>query len=258
MSETIQTQSAFQPKPDLDPKRLIIRCNGISSHMDENIPVMFSIHNQNIQDISDFDIDPNYDYPLNKSNIKFNQYVSEHANKLAVGLIGGNFIKRRKGQLRIGMIVTSDSDGELYIRSNFANLTDKSEPFETYSKSYKFNSETTNLDFVLDDDQFHPMNVVCFGASVKCHISNCFVYSDPDIDNFIEPKSQDIVLDYYIVQEDQYIKYNGTNWVDSNGNSLSEHDQQQLNSIDFSDDKTNIISIDLYNKTYLRFELAED
>lgn len=256
MSETIQTQSAFQPRPNLDPKKLIIRCNGTSSHMDENIPVMFSIHNQNLQDISDFDIDPNYEYPLNKSNLKFNQYVSEHANKLTVGLIGGNFIKRCKGQVRIGMTITSESDGELYIRSNFANLTDKSEQWETYSKSYKFNSGTTNLDFVLDDIQFHPMNVVCFSASIKCHISNCFVYSDIDIDNFIEPKSQDIVLDYYFTEEYQYIKYDGTNWVDSTGTVLSEHDQQQLNSIQFTND-SNIVGVDVFDGTYLSFELSE-
>lgn len=258
MSDAIHTQTIIQPKLDLDPKKLIIYCNGISSHMDENIPVMFSLHNQNLQDVSDFDIDPDYDYPLNKSDIKFDQYVSEHANKLTVGLIGGNFIKRRQGKLRIVMTITSDSEGELFVRSNFANLTDKSEQLETYSKSYKFNTGTTNLDFVLDDIQFHPMNAVCFGASVNCHISNCYVYSDIEIDDFIESKSQDIVLDYYFTEKDQYIKHDGTNWVDSNGTILDDHDQQQLNSLNFDDGKTNIVSIDLYNKTYLRFELASD
>lgn len=243
-----------------DPKKLMIYCNYIPSisGIKDNTPVMFSIHNQNFQDISDFDMEPEYDYPFNKSNLKWEKYSANKVFTLSVGLIGGNFIKLHRGKVKVGMLLESQSDGELYVRNSYANLNNTGILMGGWSETYSFTKGVNKISFILDTKTFSPLNVVCFGCSVNCHVSKCFIYCEDDIklDEYIKPKSQDIVLDHYFTQKGQYIKYNGTNWVDQDNTELSEHDQQQLNSIQFTND-SNIVGIDVLIEPYLSFEISK-
>lgn len=265
MPDKIQWKRSIQQDESIqgslpDPKKLVIYCNYISSiaKLEDNTPVMFSIHNQNFQDISDFDMEPEYDYPFNKSNLKWEKYDVNKVFTLSVGLIGGNFIKLHRGKVKVGMSLESQSDGELYVRNSYANLSNTGVPLGGRSETYSFTKGTNKISFILDTKQFSPLNVVCFGTSANCHISKCFIYCEDDIklDEYIKPKSQDIVLDHYFIKKGQYIKYDGVNWIDQDNNKLSEHDQQQLNSIQFTDN-SNIVGIDVLIEPYLSFELSE-
>ena len=217
-----------------DPKKLVINRQ---SYMYIS-PVMFSIRNENLQRISEFDIEPGWDYPLDNSLKKYspakngtNSDIEQYPDMLGCG-----FLFYNKNDIKIGMVVNAESGGELYVRGNDYNTYETS--LDTNKIVYKLAKGINNI-ATMPFNKLAPLNfVACFASNVKCHVSNCYIYYNSELDHYIEPKVyQDVVLEYCFNDHSdaKCIKHNGSNWVDDTGYILSEHDQQQLNSIKFVD-----------------------
>lgn len=262
MPDKIQWKRSIQQDGSIqgslpDPKKLVINVQSVMYIS----PVMFSIRNENLQRVSEFDIEPGWDYPLDNSLKKYSPAKTGTKSDIEQypDMLGGGFLFYNKNSIKIGMIVNAESSGELYIRGNDYNIR------ETYVDNnktvYKLTKGINNIT-ITSFDTLTPMNfIVCFASNVKCHVSNCYIYYDSDLDHYIEPKVyQDVVLEYCFNDHEnaKCIKHNGTNWVDNTGYILSEHDQQQLNSMKFADD----CIIQSYNNAspvtlQLTFEISE-
>ena len=223
-----------------DPKKLVIN---VESTMFGG-SVMFSIRNENLQRVSEFDIEPGWDYPLDNSLKKVAPSQSGVASSIDPypDMFGYQFLFRSKGKVNIGMIVDAEDNGELYIRGNYLYVTETYSKFNRNVAKYQLVKGLNNIKINSLSELLSPYantDIVCFASNVKCHVSKCYNYCDLEIDHYIEPKVyQDIVLDYSFVDnlDAKCIKHNGTAWVDDAGFILNDHDQQQLNSIKFVDD----------------------
>lgn len=252
-------QEGIETLQPLDPKKLVIKSNGIA------INPRFCIHNSNLQRTTSFSIDSNYRYSLDKSDIKIEKTNFKHFHHnltpdvLYICLYEKGYKTNNisAGKFYIHLTCNCQSEGTIQVKqSSIYEQTDPTNGLGASGLSATLsNTETLNVGInkitliaYQRPDFSNPYgmggfgNILTLDSNVDVNVQQCWICIDDELDHFIEPKYQDIVLDYTFNRSTDEIKFdtNENKWIGNNG-ELSESDQEKLNSMEFYADGTYIV-----------------
>lgn len=253
------SQDGIETLQPIDPKKLVIKSNGIA------INPRFCIHNSNLQRTTSFSIDSNYRYSLDKSDIKIdktNVIPIQHKltpDALYICLIEEGWTSHNidDGKFYIHIKYTSQSEGTIQIKpSRIYEQCDKEIPSVGLGgaisniEPIKIGTHEValiayqNISFNIPYGWGGFGNILTIESTVDIEVLQCWICINDELDHFIEPKYQDIVLDYTFNKSADEIKFdtNKNKWIGNNG-ELSESDQEKLNSMKFYNDGTYITPV---------------
>ena len=239
-------QEGTESPQNLDPRKLIISCypDGDSFYGDyyKNYNIRFGVYNRNLQQTKNFHMDGSVDYNLIDSTISYGQHKtgSKYQIKHSSNILYFYTFTQSKNTYCLKCKLSSTKSGEIccYGRTDFQELQFEV-PVSIYNQvSDKISFNPGITDITLTSKQSPFAYVAVLNSSVNYEISDCYITVNNELDRYIEPKHQNIELEYKFISKKDFIKFdaNTNKWINSNNESLSNNDQNILNNIEIYPD----------------------
>lgn len=265
---------------NLDPRKLIISCHSENSYYNQ-YNIRFGIFNRNLQQTKDFSInDASLDYNLIDSTITYDKsksgyhYSIKHSSNILPppAFVNGNWhgVTDPNNRFYLKCKLTSKETGTIccYTRTDFQELEMNTPLYGNGKMTNEVAFEPGTTDIVLRSDCDTGFTSWATAAIVSvlrssdvCEITNCYITINDELDHYIEPKHQNIELEYKFISTEDFIKFdNITNkWINSNNENLSDNDQNILNNIELYSDGCYLIPCytEMPCKPFCLFEYQE-